>query len=138
VVLPVSRLVRSEPQAEQSDVDYRTGGSSVQIALTGRHIEITDSMRDYAEEKLTRLTRFYDRIEKIDVVLDREPTKHRLEVVMHADHRTTFVAQVEAGEFYEAVDLIVEKLERQLKKHKEIHRNRKHQTKPGQVSGETE
>jgi putative sigma-54 modulation protein len=110
----------------------------VQIALTGRHIEITESMRAYAEEKLTRLTRFYDRIEKIDAVLEKEPKKHRIEVVMHADHKTSFVAQVEAGEFYEAVDLIFEKLERQLKKHKEIHRNRKHQGKPGQVSGEAE
>ena len=99
----------------------------MQISVTGRHVEFTDSMRQYAEEKLAKLTRFYDRIDKIEVVLDQEPTKHRLEVVMHGDHRTTFVAQVEAEEYHEAVDLIVEKLERQLTKHKEIHRNRKHQ-----------
>jgi putative sigma-54 modulation protein len=114
------------------------GGLPVQIAVAGRHIDITDSMRQYAEEKLTKLTRFYDRIDKIDVVLDQEPTKHRLEVVMHSDHKTTFVAQVDAGDFYEAVDLIVEKLERQLTKHKEIHRNRKHHGKPGQIPGEAD
>lgn len=100
----------------------------MQISVTGRHIEFTESMRQYAAEKLSRLARFYDRIDKVDVVLEQEPTQHRLEVVMHADHKTTFVAQVEAGEYHEAVDLIVEKLERQLKKHKEIHRNRKHQS----------
>ncbi len=98
----------------------------MQISVTGRHVGFTDSMRQYAEEKLAKLTRFYDRIDKIEIVLDQEPTKHRLEVVMHADHRTTFVAQVEAEEYHEAVDLIVEKLERQLTKHKEIYRNRKH------------
>jgi len=100
----------------------------VQISVTGRHVEFTEPMRQYAEEKLTKLTRFYDRIDKIDVVLDQQPTKHRLEVVMHGGHKTTFVAQVEAGEYHEAVDLIVEKLERQLNKHKEKYRNRKHQS----------
>jgi putative sigma-54 modulation protein len=83
-------------------------------------------MRQYAEEKLGKLTRYYDRIESIDVVLDQESTQHRVEVVVRADHKHKFVAHVDAKDFYEAVDLVVDKLERQLTRHKEKVRNRKH------------
>ena len=98
----------------------------MQVSVTGRHIEVTNSMRRYAEDKASKLTRFYDRIERVDVILGAESTKHRVEIVVRADHGNTFVAQVDAGDFYEAVDLVVDKLERQLTKHKEKHRNRKH------------
>lgn len=98
----------------------------MQLSVTGRHIDVTDSMKRYAEEKVEKLTRFYDRIETIDVILDQESSRHRVELVIRADHKHTFVAQVAAGDFYEAVDLVLDKMERQLTKHKEKHRNRKH------------
>ena len=109
----------------------------MQVSVTGRHIETTDAMRQYAELKAGKLARFYDRIERIDVVLDRQPSRqHRVEIVARADHKNTFVAQVDAGDFYEAVDLVVDKMERQLTRHKEKHRNRKHpartEPKPGE------
>lgn len=111
----------------------------MQVSVTGRHIETTDAMRQYAELKAGKLVRFYDRIERIDVVLDQESNKqHRVEVVVRADHKNTFVAQVDAGDFYEAVDLVVDKLERQLTRHKEKHRNRKHPTRASQKPGEAE
>jgi len=99
----------------------------VQLSVTGRHIQITSSMKRYAEEKAAKLPRFYDRIEAISFILDQESTNFRLELVARADHKNTFVAQVDADDFYKAVDLVVDKLERQLKKHKEKQRNRKHQ-----------
>jgi putative sigma-54 modulation protein len=99
---------------------------AVQLSVTGRHLDITDTMREYVEDKLRKLDRFYDRIEAVDVVLDHESLKYRIEVVVRADHKHTFVAQVDASDFYEAVDLVVDKLGRQLTRHKERFRNRKH------------
>jgi len=110
----------------------------VQLSVTGRHVDITDSMKQYAEEKTLKLTKFYDRIEAIDVVVDREVVQHRVEVVVRTDHKQTFVGQVDAGDYYEAIDLVVDKLERQLKKHKEKLRNRKHATRPESHSSEEE
>jgi len=110
----------------------------VRFTVTGRHIEITDSMGQYAEDKARKLTRFYDRIEIIEVVVDRESIQYRIEMVVRTDHRRTFVGQVDAGDFYEAIDLVVDKLERQLKKHKEKRRNRKHPAKSGPKIGEEE
>jgi putative sigma-54 modulation protein len=98
----------------------------VQLSVTGRHIEINDSMREYVEDKSRKLDRFYDRIEAVDIVLDHESLKYRVEVLVRADHKHTFVAQVDAQDFYEAVDLVVDKLGRQLTRHKERFRNRKH------------
>lgn len=98
----------------------------MRLSVTGRHIEITDAMKQYAEDKAGRLTRFYDRIEVIDVVVDHESTQCRVEMVAHADHKHTFVGQVDASDYYEAINLVVDKLERQLTKHKEKLRNHKH------------
>ena len=101
----------------------------MQLSVTGRHIEITDPMRQYAEDKATKLTRFYDRIESIDIIFDYESSKHRAEIVVRAAHKNTFVGKVDAGDFYEAVDLVIDKLRHQLIKHKEKRRNRKHLAK---------
>lgn len=104
----------------------------MQLSVTGRHVEITDSMRTYAEEKTAKLDRYYDRIESCDLIVDREANMFRVELVLHADHRHTFVAQVDAGDYYESIDLTIDKMQRQLSKHKEKFRNRKH---PSKTSG---
>ena len=110
----------------------------MRFSVTGRHMEITGSMKQYAEDKARKLTRFYDRIEVIEVVVDRESVQYRVEMVVRTDHRHTFVGQVDTGDFHEAIDLVADKLQRQLKKHKEKHRNRKHPAKPGPKMGEEE
>jgi putative sigma-54 modulation protein len=98
----------------------------VQLSVTGRHIDITDTMKQYAEEKAGKLERFYDRIETVDVILDHESLLYRVEMVARADHKHVFVGQADAADFYEAVDRAGEKLGRQLTRHKEKFRNRKH------------
>jgi len=91
----------------------------VQISVTGRHMEITDPMRTYAEEKVGKLTRYYDRIERVEVIFDIESTRQCVEMVVRADHKNTFVAQADAQDLYEAMDLALDKMERQLNRHKE-------------------
>jgi putative sigma-54 modulation protein len=105
------------------------------ISITGRHIEMTESMTQFTREKVSRLQRLYDRIEAIGVVAEHRPPRFWAEIVLRTDHKHTFVAQVEAEEFHEAVDLAIDKMERQLREHKEKLRNRKHhpgpESKPG-------
>ena len=105
------------------------------ISVTGRHLEMTESMAQFTREKISRLQRLYDRIEAVDVVAEHRPPRFRTEIVLRTDHKTTFVAQVEADEFHESVDLAIDKMERQLREHKEKLRNRKHhpgsESKPG-------
>jgi len=102
----------------------------VQISVTGRHVDITEPMKEYAQEKAAKLTRYYDRIERIEVIVDQESNRQNVEMVVRADHKNTFVAQVESKDFYEALDRVIDKIERQLIRHKERFRNRKHPGKP--------
>ena len=103
----------------------------MQVSVTGRHMEIEESVREYAVDKTGKLTRYYDRIERIEVVFDQGPNQHEheVELVVRADHKNTFVAHAEGKDFYGVVDLAIDKMERQLTKHKEKHRNRKHPSK---------
>jgi putative sigma-54 modulation protein len=83
-------------------------------------------MHQFAQDKVSRLQRLYDRIEAVDVIVDRTAQQFRTELVLRTDHKHTFVAQMEADEFNESVDLVIDKMERQLREHKEKVRNRKH------------
>ena len=103
----------------------------MRITVTGRHTELSDSLREYASEKANKLARFYDRVQSVEVVFDLDGGKHRCEVIAKADHAATFVAREEHEEPFAALDAAVKDLERQLTRHKEKFRNRKHLTGRG-------
>ena len=101
----------------------------MQIRVTGRHVEVTDEVRDYVTDKASKLPRYYDRIHEIEVVLDHESEQFTAEMIVRADRKNTFIASETGPDTFALVDLIVEKIERQLTKHKEKKRNRKHDGK---------
>ncbi|MGD2108490.1 MAG: ribosome-associated translation inhibitor RaiA [Phycisphaerae bacterium] len=101
----------------------------MRIQITGRHVEVPDDVRDYIHEKVGRLPRFYDRIHDVEVVLDHESEQFTTEVIVRADRRQTFVARETGPDTFALVDLVVDKLERQLKRHKEKSRDHKHDGK---------
>jgi len=106
------------------------GEKQVVIDITGRHVELTDDLRAYTEEKAGRLTRFYDRIHEIEVVFDHEAETFTAGMIVRADRKHTFVAQDAGPDTFALVDQVVDKLERQLRRHKERSRNHKHDGKP--------
>ena len=101
----------------------------MEIQVTGRHVEVPQEVRDYAQDKVGKLPRYYDRVHEIEVVFDRESEQFTAEVIVRADHRHAFVATETGPDTFALIDLCVEKLERQLTKHKEKRRNRKHDGK---------
>ena len=100
----------------------------MQLKLSGRHIDVTPAIRDYAENKVAKLPRYYDRITSIEVVVDREDhhNHYGLEVVVQVEKADPFVVRVTGEDVYACVDESVDKLERILTDHKEKLRNRKH------------
>jgi len=98
----------------------------MRIKVSGRHIEITDALKEYATEKAGKLDRFYDRVQSIEVVFGQEGTKHQCELIASADHHTTFVAKEAHEDVFASLDAAVKDVERQLNRHKEKFRNRKH------------
>lgn len=101
----------------------------MQIIVSGRHLDVTDELKSHVAQKLEKLTRFYDRIESIEAVLDREGEVPIVEALVNAEHGVRFVARESSDDLYTALDLVMDKLSRQLTKHKERFRNRKHQPK---------
>jgi len=100
----------------------------MRITVSGRRSDISKKLKDYANLKALKLGRYYDRVQSCDVVFDIEATRHRCEIIAKADHHATFVAREDHEDPYASLDAAVKDLERQLTRHKERFRNRKHLT----------
>ena len=90
----------------------------MQIDLTGHHVDLTTPMRDYVNSKMERLERHFDHVTDVHVVLSVEKTRHKAEATMNVSGGKLFADSVE-GDMYAAIDGLVDKLDRQVKKHKE-------------------
>lgn len=101
------------------------------LTITGHHLEITPAIRGYVEEKLKRVTRHFDNVIDVTVILAVEKLKHKAEVNVHVRGKDIFVEAVD-GDMYAAVDALFDKLDRQILKYKEktgdVHREDKRQS----------
>ncbi len=98
----------------------------MQVFVTGRHVDLSENLKSYAEEKAGRLPRFYDRVQSVEVIIEREADLASVEMIVNAVGSPAFVAKEVGPDAFACIDLLADKLERQLKKHKEKFRNRKH------------
>ncbi|MBK6743346.1 MAG: ribosome-associated translation inhibitor RaiA [Hydrogenophilales bacterium] len=96
------------------------------LTITGHHLEITPAIRAYVEDKLKRVTRHFENVIDVGVILSVEKLRHKAEVNLHARGKDIYVESVEE-DMYAAVDVLVDKLDRQVVKHKEkssdVHRD---------------
>jgi putative sigma-54 modulation protein len=96
------------------------------ISVQGRHVQVTDAMKDYVIEKLSKLDRFSTRIIDIAVTMDIQKLEHRVDVVMKFDHMKIKV-QSSSDNMYASIDKAVDKLQARIRKYKE--RIQDHQAK---------
>lgn len=97
----------------------------MQINISGHHVEVTDALRTYVNEKLDRLVRHYDHITDITVILTVEKLVQKAEARINIAKGDVF-ANSESNDMYAAIDLLTDKLNRQLIKHKEKNVSRSH------------
>lgn len=90
----------------------------MQINLTGHHIDITDSMRDYVNSKLEKLERHFDHVTNVHVILTVEKLRNKAEATVHISGGNLFADSTDE-DMYAAIDSLTDKLDRQIKKHKE-------------------
>lgn len=90
----------------------------MQITITGHHIDVTDSLRNYVNEKFQRLERHFDQVLDTHVILSVEKLAQKAEATVHVNGATLF-AEDEQADLYAAIDNLVDKLNRQTIKHKE-------------------
>lgn len=96
------------------------------IIVTGRHLEITEPLREYASQRLGKIERYYDRVSKTEVILGKqEPSRYDVEIIVHVDHHEHFVAEDTGEDLYRCIDMATDKAARQVHDHKEKIRDHK-------------
>jgi putative sigma-54 modulation protein len=88
------------------------------LTVTGHHIEVTPAIRDYVDNKLDRITRHFDHVIDVNVILSVEKLVQKVEANIHVRGKDIF-AEAHDADMYAAIDLLADKLDRQVLKHKE-------------------
>lgn len=105
------------------------------VVVSSRHMEVTPPLKTYAEQKASKLVKYYDRIQEIEVIFDAGKDTVQVEMIVNAEHKNMFIARHNDGNAYAGVDGCMDKLERQLSDHKKKIRNRKHPEDTHKPSG---
>jgi putative sigma-54 modulation protein len=96
------------------------------LSVTGNRLDITPAIRDYVVAKLDRVTRHFDHVIDVQVVMSVAKLRHKVEVNLHARGKDIHVEAVEL-DMYAAIDVLADKLDRQVVKHKEKLALRRHE-----------
>ncbi len=97
----------------------------MQLSISGHHLDVSDALKSYVEEKLQKLERHYDHITNAHVILSVEKIQQRAEATLHISGAELF-ADANCEDMYAAIDKLTDKLDRQILKHKEKLQDRHH------------
>ncbi|MCB1114090.1 MAG: ribosome-associated translation inhibitor RaiA [Chlamydiia bacterium] len=92
-------------------------GEGYNIEITGRHVLVTDAMKDYAIEKISKIERFTDRILDVVVTMDIQKLEHRVDIVMKVNN-LKIRSSATSSDMYVSIDMAVAKIEKQLLRYK--------------------
>jgi len=88
------------------------------LQISGHHLEITPAIHEYARGKLERVTRHFDNVIDVNVILSVDKLKQKAEVTVHLSGKDVFVEAIDE-DLYAAIDCLADKLDRQIQKHKQ-------------------
>ncbi|MBT9460812.1 MAG: ribosome-associated translation inhibitor RaiA [Rugosibacter sp.] len=88
------------------------------LNLTGHHVEITPALREHVTLKLDRVSRHFDQVTSTHVILSVDKLEQKAEVTLHVKGKDIY-ADATHADLYAAIDLLADKLDRQIVKHKE-------------------
>ncbi|MBN2182025.1 MAG: ribosome-associated translation inhibitor RaiA [Sedimentisphaerales bacterium] len=97
------------------------------FTISGKHIEITQAIKEHAEEKTSKLPKYYNSINQVEVIIDgSEGGNVSVEIIARAEHSKVFVGTETGEDAYRSIDMAVHKIESQLRKVKSKERDNKH------------
>lgn len=88
------------------------------LQISGHHIEVTPALREYVENRLDPVVRHFDRVTGVTVILSVEKLQQKAEVTLHVPGKDIFVEN-SAEDLYAAIDVLFDKLDRQVQKYKQ-------------------
>ncbi len=95
------------------------------LNLTGRHLEITPAIRQHVTDKLAKIKNHFDSVLDVNIVLSVDKLQQKAEGSVHLSGKNVFV-ECDDANLYTAIDNMIDKLERQIIKHKEKYAARRH------------
>ena len=105
------------------------------LQISGHHLEITPALHDYVTSKLERVTRHFDHVIDVNVILSVEKLKQKAEVTVHLPGKDIFVEAIDE-DLYAAIDGLGDKLDRQIQKHKQKLQDHHHGEKMNHAEAE--
>lgn len=90
----------------------------MQTSVTGHHIEVTAALKNYVTNKFDRLNRHFDHVIGSHVILTVEKLEHKAEATIQVNGAKLYADAIEEN-MYAAIDRLTDRLDRQIKKHKE-------------------
>jgi ribosomal subunit interface protein len=98
------------------------------FTISGKHFEITEAIRKHAEEKASKLPKYYNSINQVEVIMDggQGSSSTSVEIIARAEHSKVFVGTETGEDAYRCIDMAIHKLERQLRRVKSKERDNKH------------
>lgn len=95
------------------------------LTLNGHHLDITPALREYVTNKLSRIKRHFDQVIDVNVILVVDKLVQKAEATIHISGKD-FFAEASDSDMYAAIDSLMDKLDRQIVKHKEKHSGHRH------------
>lgn len=107
---------------------------SVQIKIAARHGHLNDNTQQFIREKAEKLLHFFERLTMIEVTVDLNGDEKHVEFLVQAEHKHNFVAREKNANLHAAVDLVLDKIEGQLRRYKEKIQDRRRTPSTGEVN----
>lgn len=102
-------MSRKSKAAEFVDEEYS-------LSFTGRNVHVTDAMKNYAIEKISKIEKFSLRIVDVNITMDIQKVSHRIDIVVKVDH-IKIKSHAESDDMYASIDMAVDKLQNQLRRY---------------------
>ena len=100
----------------------------MQTTLSSKHMDLTTAIEEYTEKKVARLTRYFDRILQVEVIIDKLKNGYTVEIIVDVEKHDPIISSSENDNLYACIDLGVDRVVRQLSDHKSRLRDNKHTT----------
>jgi len=103
----------------------------LQVSVTARHMDLSEAVKEFASRKVENLDRLFHGVTKIEIILDAADGAHSAELIAHQKRGAKIIAISKADDIYKAIDAVIEKMDHQMRKKKEILKQRRKKTAKG-------
>ena len=100
----------------------------MQVKITSKHVPVTPAIEEYASKKIEKFPRYFNRIQQVEVFIDKARNGYNVEIITDVEHHEPFVATSSHEDLYACLDVGIDRSLRQLKDHKSKLRDNKHNT----------